>query len=43
MNYQVAPFGGVSYEIAMYNGNDLLSNVYPIDSNTMEFIWSNYH
>ena len=43
VNYQVAPFGGVSYEIAMYNGNDLLSNVYPIDSNTMEFIWSNFN
>ena len=43
VNYQVAPFGGLSYQITMYNGNDILSSVYPIDSDTMEFIWQNFH
>jgi hypothetical protein len=43
VNYQVPAFGGVTNQVTMYNGNDILSTVYPIDSNTMEFIWSNYH
>jgi hypothetical protein len=31
------------YQIDMYNGNDELSTVYPIDSNSMVFYWLNYH
>ncbi|MFZ0589687.1 MAG: G1 family glutamic endopeptidase, partial [Bryobacteraceae bacterium] len=42
-NYQMPPYGGVSYQETMYNGNDILSTVYPINSNTMEFIWSNFN
>jgi len=36
----------ISYQITMYsyNGDDnILSAVYPIDSTTMKFVWSNYH
>jgi hypothetical protein len=43
VNYQVPAFGGVNLPQTMYNGNDILSTVYPIDSNTMEFIWSNFN
>jgi hypothetical protein len=34
--------GDVSYQLTMYNGNDALSTVYPINSDEMEFIWLNY-
>jgi hypothetical protein len=34
---------GSSYEIYMYNGNDLLSSAYAINSDTIEFIWSNFN
>ena len=36
----------IAYQITMYSYNgdhNMLSAVYPIDSNTMKFIWSNYH
>jgi Peptidase A4 family len=47
-NYQGGVGVGRSAQVLMFAGNDissfhLLSAVYPIDSNTMEFIWSNYH
>jgi hypothetical protein len=34
---------GSNYEIYMYNGNDLLSSAYAINSDTIEFIWSNFN
>jgi hypothetical protein len=34
--------GDVSYQLTMYNGNDALSTVYPINSNEMLFLWENY-
>jgi hypothetical protein len=41
-NYLNGGDGATSYQITMYNGNDALSTVYPINSNEMEFIWLNY-
>ena len=35
--------GDSIYQLTMYNGNDALSTVYPINSNEMLFIWENYH
>lgn len=35
--------GDSIYQLTMYNGNDALSTVYPINSDEMEFIWLNYH
>ena len=34
--------GDNSYQLTMYNGNDALSTVYPINSNEMLFLWENY-
>jgi hypothetical protein len=43
VNYLNGGDGATSYQLTMYNGNDALSTVLPIDSNTMEFIWLKYH
>jgi hypothetical protein len=34
--------GDSIYQLTMYNGNDPLSTVYPINNDEMEFIWLNY-
>jgi hypothetical protein len=37
-------YDGANYEqIAMYNGNDLLSFVFPVNSSAMVFYWQNFH
>jgi hypothetical protein len=42
--YQAAPYGGVTFQDTMYGtNNDVLSTVYPINGDTMEFVWSNYN
>jgi hypothetical protein len=34
--------GDSIYQLTMYNGNDPLSIVLPINNDEMEFIWLNY-
>jgi len=38
------PYSGANnYQFSMYNGGDLLSEVYPVTSSEMEFVWKNFH
>jgi hypothetical protein len=43
--WQGGPSVNVSYQTTMYNASftDILSTVYPLDSTTIEFIWSNFN
>ena len=43
VNYLSGGDGATIYQATMYNGNDVLSTVYPINNDTMEFVWMNYN
>ena len=43
VNFLSGGDGATIFQTTMYNGNDAISTVYPINGNAMQFVWMNYH